>query len=96
MEGSDIRRLLAWAATHKTEGFLLAFRRLVTFMFEPLSERQFAVLRLVAAGHRIDRIADTLGVRPETANAHIVKMRKKLGAKTNAEAVAIAKDRGII
>ena len=55
-----------------------------------LSPRQMTVLEMIMEGKRTSEISYALGIKPETVNMHIAKIRKKLNAKTNAEAVAIA------
>jgi len=47
------------------------------------------VLDRLARGERTAEIAYSLQLKPETVNAHILRIRKKLGAKTNAHAVAL-------
>ena len=54
-----------------------------------LTKRQKQVLDLVASGYRTKEIAYELGLKSETVNTHILAVRKKLKAKTNAHAVAI-------
>lgn len=44
---------------------------------------------LVANGYQTKQIAHELGVKPETVSTHLAAIRKKLGAKTNAHAIAI-------
>jgi two-component system, NarL family, response regulator YdfI len=54
-----------------------------------LTVRQFQVLELIANGYRSKEIAYRLDLKPETVNQHIQVVRNKLGAKTNAHAVAL-------
>ena len=61
-----------------------------------LSARQKDVLILTSRGYRIDQIADQMGIKPETVSLHLRKARKKLRAKTNAEAIAISIRSGLI
>lgn len=61
-----------------------------------LTQRQKEVLTLIASGYRTARIAGELDIKSETVNAHTVEIRRRLGARTNAQAVAIAKDLGIL
>jgi DNA-binding NarL/FixJ family response regulator len=55
-----------------------------------LSPRERAVLRELALGHTIDEIAESLVLSHETIRTHVRNARAKLGARTGAEAVAIA------
>ena len=55
-----------------------------------LSKRQTEILTLIAAGYKYDRIGEILNISSPTVNIHLQKTRAKLGAKTNAQAVAIA------
>ncbi len=61
-----------------------------------LTDRQRAVLTLVAQGHSSDAIAERLGIGEGTIRTHVEHARKKLGARTRAQAVAIALQRGEI
>ncbi|MDG1430408.1 MAG: helix-turn-helix transcriptional regulator [Paracoccaceae bacterium] len=56
----------------------------------PLSSREQEVLSLLAHGFLNARIADKLGVAEVTVRAHVISARKKLGAATREQAVAIA------
>lgn len=55
-----------------------------------LTPKEKDCLALIAAGFRPDRISDKLKVATVTVNMHIQSARKRLGAKTNAEAISIA------
>ncbi|MAP95379.1 MAG: hypothetical protein CMK07_10550 [Ponticaulis sp.] len=55
-----------------------------------LTDREKDCLAAIAKGERPDRIADRLSIATVTVNYHIQQIRKKLGARTNAEAVARA------
>ncbi len=55
-----------------------------------LTERERAVLRLVAAGEPTRRIAGQLGISGETVETHIRSGMRKLGARTRTEAAALA------
>lgn len=61
-----------------------------------LSIRQNEVLHFLAQGMRVDDISYRLNIRPVTVNLHIAKIRVKLNARTNAQAVAIAYQKNII
>jgi DNA-binding NarL/FixJ family response regulator len=57
--------------------------------FPSLSSRQLVVLSLLAEGLESKAIAKRLGVGEETVSSHIKELRRKLGASTRAEAVAL-------
>ncbi|KAA2312572.1 hypothetical protein DL237_17010 [Pseudooceanicola sediminis] len=55
-----------------------------------LSDREYDVLSLLAEGLQVQQIADHLTLADRTAAHHLSAMRSKLGARSNAQAVAIA------
>jgi DNA-binding CsgD family transcriptional regulator len=55
-----------------------------------LTNREYDVLRLVAAGEPTRRIAGQLGISAETVDTHIRAGMRKLGARTRTEAAALA------
>ncbi|WP_162932985.1 LuxR family transcriptional regulator [Roseovarius sp. EL26] len=55
-----------------------------------LSLREAEVIKWLSEGLRNDRIADRLKISNATVNFHITSAKKKLGAKTREQAVAIA------
>jgi DNA-binding NarL/FixJ family response regulator len=57
--------------------------------FEDLSPKQLAALRLLAQGMERKQIAEQMGVGEETVKSHLSEVRRKLGARTSAQAVAI-------
>ena len=57
--------------------------------FEDLSPKQLAALRLLAQGRERKAIAEQMGVGEETVKTHLAEVRRKLGARTSAQAVAI-------
>jgi DNA-binding NarL/FixJ family response regulator len=60
-----------------------------------LSEREIAVLRLVAAGKSNAQIADELVISINTVIRHVANIFDKTGAANRAQATAYAKDHGI-
>ena len=56
----------------------------------PLTDRELQVLGLVAAGLQSGDIAEHLLLSPETVRSHVHNAKRKLGARTRAQAVAIA------
>lgn len=61
-----------------------------------LSERERAVLRLVADGQSTKQIAHSLGITDRTVKFHVTSILNKLGADTRAHAVALAVQRGLL
>lgn len=57
---------------------------------EPLTPGQTRVLKRIALGDTGPQAAALLGISPETVKRQLSITRSKLGAKTTAEAVAIA------
>ncbi len=57
--------------------------------FEDLSPKQLGVLRLLAQGFERKQIAERMGIGEETVKTHVSEVRRKLGARTSAQAVAI-------
>jgi LuxR family transcriptional regulator, maltose regulon positive regulatory protein len=63
---------------------------------EPLTDRELEVLRLLAAGKSNQRIAHDLVVALDTVKKHVTHVLGKLGAANRTEAVARARDLGLI
>jgi DNA-binding CsgD family transcriptional regulator len=61
-----------------------------------ISNRELAVLRELAAGASNKEIADRLGVSPNTIKTHIAKLFEKLGASRRTDAIARARELGIL
>ncbi|MFC1673064.1 response regulator transcription factor [Pseudomonadota bacterium] len=61
-----------------------------------LTEREKECLIGLAHGHRIDRIADNLGIKSVTVQLHIDKAKKKLNATTREQALFIAMQAGLV
>jgi two-component system response regulator DevR len=57
--------------------------------FQDLSPKQLTVLRLLAQGLERKEIAEHMGIGEETVKSHTSELRRKLGARTSAQAVAI-------
>jgi LuxR family maltose regulon positive regulatory protein len=65
-------------------------------LIEPLSERELEVLRLVAAGYTNREIAQELVVAISTIKRHISNIYGKLGTGNRTQAVARARDLGLL
>jgi LuxR family maltose regulon positive regulatory protein len=63
---------------------------------EPLTDREAEVLRLLAAGRSNQRIAHELVVALDTVKKHVTHVLAKLGAANRTEAVARARQLGLI
>lgn len=63
---------------------------------EPLTERESEVLVLVAQGLSNRAIAEELVVTERTVKFHVSSIMAKLGAANRTEAVALARDRGLL
>jgi DNA-binding NarL/FixJ family response regulator len=57
--------------------------------FADLSPKQLMALRLLAQGLERKQIAEQMGIGAETVKSHLAEVRRKLGARTSAQAVAI-------
>jgi len=65
-------------------------------ILEPLSERELAVLRLVAAGFSNREIAEKLIISPGTAKSHVNHICGKLDVRNRTQAVTRAKELGLV
>jgi len=65
-------------------------------LVEPLSAREMQVLGLLAAGSPNQRIAEDLVVTVDTVKKHVTHVLGKLGAVNRTEAVARARQLGLI
>jgi LuxR family transcriptional regulator, maltose regulon positive regulatory protein len=65
-------------------------------LIEPLTDRELEVLRLIAAGKSNQRIAHDLVVALDTVKKHVTHLLGKLGAANRTEAVARARELGLI
>lgn len=52
---------------------------------ETLSERQFAILRLIGQGKRLNEIADALHISAKTVTGYRRRLLDKMGAESNAQ-----------
>jgi LuxR family maltose regulon positive regulatory protein len=65
-------------------------------LIQPLSERELEVLRLIAAGYSNKKVADQLVVAVGTVKRHTANIFNKVGAENRTEAVAKARELGIL
>jgi LuxR family maltose regulon positive regulatory protein len=68
----------------------------ISNMVEPLSDREFDVLRLLADGQTNQEIAQALCVSVNTVKTHLKNIYGKLGVGNRREAAASAKELGLI
>ncbi|HWA31500.1 MAG TPA: response regulator transcription factor [Rhizomicrobium sp.] len=61
-----------------------------------VTDREFAVLELLAGGQSNKEIARTLAISPNTVKSHILRLFEKLGAQRRTQAVQKAKELGLI
>jgi DNA-binding NarL/FixJ family response regulator len=67
-----------------------------TLPYEPLTERELEVLKLLAQGMPNKEIAAQLVVSERTAKFHVSSIMGKLGATNRTEAVSLAAQKGLI
>ena len=61
-----------------------------------VSDREFEVLTLLAAGRSNKEIANQLDLSPNTVKTHVAKLFEKLEAKRRTEAISRARELGMI
>ncbi len=61
-----------------------------------ISARELTVLEELAAGRSNKEIAARLGVSPNTIKTHVARLFEKLGAKRRTDAIARARELGIV
>jgi LuxR family maltose regulon positive regulatory protein len=65
-------------------------------LIEPLSQRELEVLHLIALGRTNQEIAQQLIIAPGTVKAHTASIYRKLDVANRTEAVARARQLGIL
>lgn len=73
-----------------------ALRTDLTGLIEPLTHRELEVLGLIASGHRNQAIADSLHIAVTTTKAHIRNIYEKMAVNSRTQAVARARELGLI
>jgi LuxR family maltose regulon positive regulatory protein len=63
---------------------------------EAISSREKQVLDLLTAGHTNQSIADTLGITLTTVKSHAGAIYTKLGVKSRTQAIARARELGLL
>ena len=63
---------------------------------EILSDREFQVLQMLAAGTSINDIADALSLSAKTISTHKMRLMQKLGLNNNSEVIRYAVRHGLI
>ncbi len=63
--------------------------RKLTRLIRRLSPREYLTLRLLATGYTVKQIATEYGVRVGTVRVYTMEARRKMGAETLYQAVAI-------
>lgn len=86
---ADLLKAVLLASRGKTYTSPVFAARADSMEFEELSPKQLAALRLMAQGLDRKHIAEEMGVGEETVKSHVAEVRRKLGARTSAQAVAI-------
>jgi LuxR family maltose regulon positive regulatory protein len=64
--------------------------------YRPLSRRETGILQMIADGMSNKRIAQSLGITPETVKSHAKSIFVKLATRTRAQAVARAEAIGFL
>ncbi len=64
--------------------------------FEQVTLRELEILRMVALGRSNDAIARELVVSRATVKSHLAHAYDKLGVQSRTEAVAVARERGLL
>lgn len=62
----------------------------------PLTERHETILMMLADGFTQREIGEELGISWQTVRWHTGRLRERLGAHTNCQAVAIAYHHGVL
>jgi two-component system, NarL family, invasion response regulator UvrY len=63
---------------------------------EKLSDREFQILRMIAAGKSLVAIAEELHVSTKTVTSHRSRLLEKMGVATNADLIRYALEHGLV
>jgi DNA-binding NarL/FixJ family response regulator len=88
-ESADLLKAVLLASRSKTYTSPAFAARADGRDFDELSPKQLTALRLLAQGLERKAIAERMGIGEETVKTHLAEVRRKLGARTSAQAVAI-------
>lgn len=61
-----------------------------------LTDREFQVLQMIAAGHTINKIAESLYLSTKTVSTHKIRLMHKLGVDNNADLIRYAIQHGLV
>jgi DNA-binding NarL/FixJ family response regulator len=67
-----------------------------TLPHERLSDREFQTLKLIASGHRLSDIAETLALSPKTVSVYRARILEKMTMSNNAELTHYAIKHGLV
>ena len=104
LKGASIEEIARAIRTVRGGGSYLAPRVATALLAEvrtprrgtALTERERAVLRLVADGLPTKQIARSLAISERTVKFHVTSIFRKLGAENRAQAVALAAERDLL
>jgi two-component system, NarL family, invasion response regulator UvrY len=65
-------------------------------LHEALSDREFAVLKMIASGRNLNQIAETLCISPKTVSTYRARIIEKTGLQTNAELIRYALEQQLL
>ncbi len=63
---------------------------------EDLSDREFAVLKMIAAGKSLNEIAEHLSISPKTVSTYRARIIEKTGLQTNADLIRYALENNLL
>ena len=78
------------------EGLVFASIRSSPDPLKDLSSRDLEILRLLAEGHSLSQIADTVGIGYKTAANNCSRIKARLGAASTADLIRIAIRAGLV
>ena len=91
-----VGRLLMTIETEASPPTEEGHREAAGILVEPLSERELEVLRLIASGMANKDVARDLFVAVSTVKTHVNSICRKLDARNRTEAVARARELGLL